>query len=399
MIVDLRPSHYTSFPIRARRNDFRMSEHLSRYQRIVIKIGSSLLVDKETGLRRQWLESLLADVATLSKQGKEVLIVSSGAIALGRRELADRGIELRDGYLKLKESQAAAAVGQIALSGIFRDTLQTHSLAAAQILLTIGDTEQRRRYLNARNTIATALQWNAIPIINENDSVATSEIRYGDNDRLAARVATMCGADLLILFSDIDGLYDAPPASNPNAKRIAHVPTINDQIEAMAGDAASIHSRGGMKTKIDAAKIASAGGTAMVIASGLKDHPIRSLAESAVGTWFDPNPNSISDWKKWIAGGLEVAGKITIDAGALMALEGGKSLLPAGVTEIEGHFQRGDTVAILGPNSHVVGRGLVEYCSDDAATVIGLKSSQIAEKLGPSARSSLVHRDNLVLDG
>ena len=375
-----------------------MNNHLSGFQRIVIKIGSSLLVDLDTGLRRSWLVSLIEDVASLSKQGKQILIVSSGAIALGRRELMDRQIDLRKGFLNLEESQAAAAVGQIALSQMFSENLKAHSLVAAQILLTIGDTEQRRRYLNARNTIATALSWNAIPIINENDSVATSEIRYGDNDRLAARVATMCSADLLILFSDVDGLYDSPPSTNQNAKLIPHVENIDSEIEAMAGAAASVHSRGGMKTKIDAAKIATSAGTKMVIASGKPHHPIQRLTESGTGTWFDPNPNSISDRKKWIAGGLEIGGKITIDAGALIALEGGKSLLAAGVTKIEGNFQRGDTVAILGPNGHTVARGLAEYDSDDAVAIIGLKSGEISERLGPSARSSLVHRDNLVVD-
>ena len=375
-----------------------MQDLVSPYQRIVIKIGSSLLVDPKNGLRRSWLDSLLDDVATLGTQGKEILIVSSGAIALGRRELLEKGIDLGDGFLKLEESQAAAAVGQIALSEIFSETLKAHSLVAAQILLTIGDTEQRRRYLNARNTIATALKWKAIPIINENDSVATSEIRYGDNDRLAARVATMCSADLLILFSDIDGLYDSPPATNPDANLIPRVTSIDSTIEAMSGEAASVHSRGGMKTKIDAAKIATASGTTMVIASGKHQHPIRRLAETGIGTWFDPNPNSISDRKKWIAGGLEVSGQITIDPGALIALEGGKSLLPAGVTKVEGDFQRGDTVAILGPNGHSIGRGLVEYDAQDALAIVGLKSSEISQQLGPSARSSLVHRDNLVID-
>jgi glutamate 5-kinase len=375
-----------------------MKNHLSGYSRIVIKIGSSLLVDPETGLRRSWLVSLIEDVSCLAKQGKQILIVSSGAIALGRRELKDRQIELREGFLDLEESQAAAAVGQIELSRIFSENLKAHSLVAAQILLTIGDTEQRRRYLNARNTIATALNWNAIPIINENDSVATSEIRYGDNDRLAARVATMCSADLLILFSDVDGLYDSPPLKNPDAKLIPQVQHIDDKIEAMAGSAASVHSRGGMKTKIDAAKISTSAGTKMVIASGIPHHPIQRLSETGIGTWFDPNPNSISDRKKWIAGGLEISGQVTIDAGALIALEGGKSLLPAGVTNIEGSFQRGDTVAILGPNGHVVARGLAEYDSDIADSIIGLKSSEIADKLGPSVRSALVHRDNLVID-
>ncbi len=376
-----------------------MTNSISDYQRIVIKIGSSLLVDPNSGLRKTWLDSLLEDVAQLAKDGKEILIVSSGAIALGRRELHEKDIALRSGFLKLEESQAAAAVGQIALSQIFSETLKAHSLIAAQILLTIDDTEQRRKYLNARNTIATALRWKAIPIINENDSVATSEIRYGDNDRLAARVATMCSADLLILFSDIDGLYDSPPSENVDAKLIPRVKVIDATIEAMAGEAASVHSRGGMKTKIDAARIATSSGTAMVIASGKQQYPIKRLTETRTGTWFDPNPNPISDRKKWIAGGLDISGKITIDAGALVALEDGKSLLPAGVVGIQGSFHRGDTVLVIGPNGQVLARGLAEYDSADAVSIIGLKSSEISARLGPSARNSLVHRDNLVLEG
>lgn len=376
-----------------------MSDHLSSYRRIVIKIGSSLLVDPESGLRRTWLDSLLCDIATLAMSGKEVLVVSSGAIALGRRKLLEKQIELRNGFLKLEESQAAAAVGQIVLSQLFSEKLKSHSLVAAQILLTIDETEQRRKYLNVRNTIATALSWNVIPIINENDSVATTEIRYGDNDRLAARVASMCSADLLVLFSDIDGLYDAPPANNPDAKLIPKVKTIDAEIEAMAGEAASIHSRGGMKTKIDAAKIATSAGATMVIASGQHQNPIQRLAEAGIGTWFDPSPNSISDRKKWIAGGLDINGKITIDAGALAALERGKSLLPAGISEINGTFRRGDTIQILGPDGNSIGRGLAEYDSEDANLIVGLKSSEISELLGPSARSVMVHRDNLALGG
>lgn len=375
-----------------------MSNHLAKFERIVIKIGSSLLVDPRNGLRTLWLESLLSDVAVLAKQGKDVLIVSSGAIALGRRELLDQKIALRDGFLKLEESQAAAAVGQIALSQLFSQILKTHGLIAAQILVTIGDTEERQRYLNARNTVATALKWKAIPIINENDSVATTEIRYGDNDRLAARVATMSRADLLILFSDIDGLYDSPPTTNPDAKLIPQVPCIDRRIEAMAGEAASEHSRGGMKTKIEAAKIATAAGTTMVIASGKSMQPLSALSETGHGTWFDPNPGSISDRKKWIAGGLGISGHITIDAGAFVALQNGKSLLPAGVMRIEGTFNRGDTVMLHGPNGLLIARGLAEYDSEDARDIIGLKSPEISDRLGPAARSSLVHRDNLVME-
>jgi glutamate 5-kinase len=375
-----------------------MTDCIARFDRIVLKIGSSLLVDPEFGLRKSWLDSLLADVAKLAEQGKEILIVSSGAIALGRRELKNKDISIRDGFLKLEESQAAAAIGQIALSRVFSESLKSHGLIAAQILVTIGDTEERRRYLNARNTVATALRWKTIPIINENDSVATTEIRYGDNDRLAARVATMSRSDLLILFSDIDGLYDSPPDQNPNATLIPRVTSIDDRIESMAGDAASVHSRGGMKTKIEAAKIATAAGTTMVIATGKPEHPLALLNETGKGTWFDPNPGSISERKKWIAGGLGISGHITIDAGALMALEGGNSLLPAGVMRIEGKFNRGDTVMLHGPNGHPVARGLAEYDSEDARDIIGLKSAEISERLGPAARSSLVHRDNLVME-
>ena len=375
-----------------------MTDCIARFDRIVLKIGSSLLVDPEFGLRKSWLDSLLADVAKLAEQGKEILIVSSGAIALGRRELKNKDISIRDGFLKLEESQAAAAIGQIALSRVFSESLKSHGLIAAQILVTIGDTEERRRYLNARNTVATALRWKTIPIINENDSVATTEIRYGDNDRLAARVATMSRSDLLILFSDIDGLYDSPPDQNPNATLIPRVTSIDDRIESMAGDAASVHSRGGMKTKIEAAKIATAAGTTMVIATGKPEHPLALLNETGKGTWFDPNPGSISERKKWIAGGLGISGHITIDAGALMALEGGNSLLPAGGMRIEGKFNRGDTVMLHGPNGHPVARGLAEYDSEDARDIIGLKSAEISERLGPAARSSLVHRDNLVME-
>ena len=291
--------------------------------------------------------------------------------------------------LKLNESQAAAAVGQIALSRAFSESFSEHGLAAGQILLTVGDTETRRRYLNARATVETLLAWNAVPIINENDSVATSEIRYGDNDRLAARVASMVGADLLILLSDVDGLYDAPPDVNSNAKFVADVQTITPEIEAMAGDAGNSLSRGGMKTKIEAAKIATAAGITMVIASGKLTHPISNLNQGAKSTWFAPSPNPINERRKWIAGGLEITGAISVDEGALLALKSGKSLLPAGVTEVTGTFSRGDTVNILGPLGHKVGRGLIEYDSVDAIKIVGLKSSQIAKSLGANVRSAM----------
>ena len=373
-----------------------LKRKIKSYFRIVIKIGSALLVDPSQGLRRDWMESLIADVASLKRRGREVLIVSSGAIALGRRRL---GGDISSRKLKLSESQAAAAIGQISLSQAYTESLAKHEINSGQILLTLGDTETRRRYLNARATITTLLRWKAVPIINENDTVATNEIRYGDNDRLAARVASMVGADLLVLLSDVDGLYTAAPTDDPDAKFLPEVESITREIEAMAGEATSGHSRGGMKTKIEAAKIATAAGTTMVIGSGKANHPLAAIDDGARSTWFAPSPNPINDRKKWIAGGLEVSGSIKIDSGALIALESGKSLLPAGVIGVTGVFARGDTVDILGPNGHKVGRGLIEYDAVDACKIAGLKTSQIEELIGSNIRATMIHRDDLVLDG
>ena len=342
------------------------------------------------------MESLIADIASLKRNGCEVLVVSSGAIALGRRKL---GGDVSSRKLKLSESQAAAAIGQIALSRAYSESLAKHDINTGQILLTLGDTETRRRYLNARATIMALLRWKAVPIINENDTVATNEIRYGDNDRLAARVASMAGADLLVLLSDVDGLYTAPPTSDPNAEFLSEVQSVTLEIEAMAGDAGSGLSRGGMKTKIEAAKIATGAGTTMVIGSGKVPHPLAAIDSGARSTWFAPSPNPINDRKKWIAGGLEVSGSIKIDSGALIALESGKSLLPAGVIGVTGVFARGDTVDILGPNGHKVGRGLIEYDSGDAGKIAGLKSAQIEKLFGSNIRATMIHRDDLVLDG
>lgn len=371
-----------------------LNRKIESYSRIVIKIGSALLVDQINGLRRQWLQSLIQDIAALKQNGKEVLIVSSGAIALGRRELHDA---ISNRKLKLEESQAAAAIGQISLGRAYSEALGVHGINAGQILLTLGDTETRRRYLNARDTIAALLRWNSVPIINENDSVATTEIRYGDNDRLAARVASMVGADLLVLLSDVDGLYTAAPEIDASAEFIPEVHSITPEIEAMAGDATNGYSQGGMKTKIEAAKIATAAGTTMVIGSGKTDHPLAAIDDGANSTWFAPSTNPINERKKWIAGGLEISGSIKIDSGALLALESGKSLLPAGITEVIGEFSRGDTVDILAPNGRKIGRGLVEYDSVDAIRVVGLKSLQIEKILGPNIRSAIVHRDDMVL--
>jgi glutamate 5-kinase len=368
--------------------------HVESFNRIVIKIGSALLVDQHTGLRRSWLASLVEDISQLKSAGKQIIVVSSGAIALGRREL---GQDANSRSLKLEESQAAAAVGQIVLSRAYSESLSQHQVTAGQILLTLGDTETRRRYLNARATIDTLLSWGAVPIINENDSVATNEIRYGDNDRLAARVASMTGADLLILLSDIDGLYTASPADNPQAELIPWVTAITPEIEAMAGDAVSATSRGGMKTKIEAAKIATASGTTMVIASGKIEHPLSALKRGARSTWFAPSPNPINKRKKWIAAGLAVTGTINIDQGAIKAIKAGKSLLPAGVTQVTGEFSRGDTIEICDQQGTAIGRGLSQYDFIDALKSIGLRRSEIEALFGPNIRSTMIHRDDLVL--
>jgi glutamate 5-kinase len=365
---------------------------LRKYKRITVKIGSALLVDRATGLKREWLASLVDDVASLIESGAEVLVVSSGAIALGRTIL---GLGKR--ALKLEESQAAAAVGQIALAGAWSEELGRKGLKSGQILLTLGDTEERRRYLNARATIGTLLKMSAVPIINENDTVATSEIRYGDNDRLAARVATMMGGDLLVLLSDIDGLYTAPPALDPKAKFLPVVERITPDIEAMAGAAASELSRGGMRTKLDAGKIATTAGTAMIITSGARQNPLTAVERGERFTLFKPSRTPVKGYKSWIAGQLEPAGRLTVDAGAVRALRSGKSLLPAGVKLVSGNFSRGDTVAVLSPEGLEIARGLVAYDAADAVRIAGLKTAEIEVVLGYQARSAMVHRDDLVV--
>ena len=369
-----------------------MTPRLGFYRRITVKIGSALLVDRQTGLKRQWLQALVADIAGLRSAGAEVLVVSSGAIALGRNILG-----LGRGPLKLEESQAAAAAGQIALAGAWSEELSKLGLKSGQILVTLGDTEERRRYLNARATIGTLLKMGAVPVINENDTVATSEIRYGDNDRLAARVGTMMESDLLILLSDIDGLYTAPPQLNPDAEFIPFVERITPEIEGMAGAAASELSRGGMRTKLDAGKIATAAGTAMIITRGDRLHPLAAIDSGERTTFFQPSERPVRGYKTWIAGQLEPAGRLSVDAGAVKALLDGKSLLPAGVTLVSGTFERGDTVAVLGPNGLEIARGLVGYDSADAVRIAGLKTAEIGNVLGHDARSALVHRDDLVM--
>jgi glutamate 5-kinase len=345
-------------------------------------------------VRAAWLSALVADIAKLHREGREILIVSSGSIALGRSRL-----KLPRGALKLEESQGAAAVGQIALARIWSEVLAAHGIGAGQILVTLQDTEERRRYLNARSTIAKLLEWRAVPVINENDTVATSEIRYGDNDRLAARVATMTSADLLVLLSDTDGLYDAPPLQNPNAKLISVVERVTAEIEAMAGDAGSELSRGGMRTKIEAAKIATTGGTHMLIATGKIKHPLAAIADGGRCTWFLTPANPVTARKRWIAGALEPKGTLTIDAGAVSALRAGKSLLPAGVIRVDGQFARGDAVVVRGPDTHEIGRGLVAYDAEDADRIKGRSSPDILAILGVSGRAEMIHRDDLVVGG
>ncbi len=370
-----------------------MTAHpLSSYRRITVKIGSALLVDRASGLKREWLASLCADIAALAGAGVEVCVVSSGAIALGRTIL---GLGRRP--LKLEESQAAAAVGQIALAEAWSEALGRRGLKSGQVLVTLGDTEERRRYLNARATISTLLKLKAVPIINENDTVATNEIRYGDNDRLAARVATMMGADLLVLLSDIDGLYTAPPARDPDARFIPFVEHITSEIEAMAGAAASELSRGGMRTKLDAGKIATTAGTAMIITAGTRLNPLSAIDRGERATFFRPSDTPVRGYKTWIAGNLEPAGRLIVDGGAVQALLSGKSLLPAGVRTAEGSFSRGDTVAVIAPDGCEVARGLVAYDADDAVKIAGLKSAQIADVLGYESRAAMIHRDDLVV--
>ncbi|WP_072396805.1 glutamate 5-kinase [Hyphomicrobium sp. CS1GBMeth3] len=362
-------------------------------RRIVVKIGSALLTDRETGtLKRDWLASLVADVAELVREGREVVLVSSGSIALGRHTLG-----LPTGPLELEQSQAAAAVGQISLAHAYQELAAQSGLTVAQILLTLGDTEQRRRYLNARHTIETLLELKAIPVVNENDTVATAEIKYGDNDRLSARVAGMVSADCLVLLSDVDGLYTAPPGTDPNVTHIPLVTEITSQIEAMAGDAGTELSKGGMKTKIEAGRIALGAGTNMVITTGKVMHPLRAISEGSRVTWFLAKQDPVTARKRWISGQLTPRGTVFVDAGAEKALAQGKSLLVAGVTRVEGTFERGDAVIIRSADGRELGRGLSAYAKGDAVNILGRKSSEIAEILGFEGGPELIHRNDMAL--
>jgi glutamate 5-kinase len=366
---------------------------LSTARRIVVKVGSALLVDQETGrLNRTWLETLVEDLLRLRERNQQVILVSSGAIALGRRQL-----KLAKGPLRLEESQAAAAVGQIRLAHAYKDLLEDKGVTVAQVLLTLEDSERRRRYLNARATLEALLELGAVPVINENDTVATAEIRYGDNDRLAARVAQMSSADCLVLLSDVDGLYTADPNTNPDAQFIERVLHITPEIEGMAGRTVSDVGSGGMATKILAAKIAVSAGCHMCISAGHHKHPVRRIEEGARSTWFVPTATPLAARKQWIAGTLKPAGAICIDEGALKALHSGKSLLPAGVVGTRGQFERGDTVSVLAPNGTEIARGIARYSDADANRILGRKSSEIETLLGIRGRAEMIHRDDLVI--
>lgn len=366
---------------------------LSAARRVVVKIGSALVVEEQTAApRAAWLASVAADVAALRARGTEVILVSSGAIALARRALG-----LTRKKLRLEEKQAAAAVGQIRLAGAWQEALAAHGMPAAQLLLTLEDSEDRRRYLNARATLGTLLDLGCVPVINENDTVATAEIRFGDNDRLAARVAEMTGADALVLLSDIDGLYTADPRKDPKAAHLPVVERITEEIMAMGGDPPPGYSSGGMRTKLIAARIATGAGCAMAIAIGKRDNPLRAIAEGARCTWFLPSPEGRSSRKRWIAGSLAPLGTLVVDAGAARALARGSSLLPAGVRGVQGSFHRGDPVSVQDEAGREVARGLAAYDVEDARRIAGHRSEELEEILGWRGRDEIVHRDDLVL--
>jgi len=365
---------------------------LSTARRVVIKIGSALLVDRTSGaLRQEWLLSLAADVARLKKQGKDVILVSSGSIALGRGAL---GLPRKD--LPLEQSQAAAAVGQIRLARAYEEALAPHGITTAQVLVTLEDSENRRRYLNSRATLETLIGLGAVPIVNENDTIATDEIRYGDNDRLAAQVAVTVEADVLILLSDVDGFYSANPALDPDAKRFDRIEQITPEIEAMAGDGVSGLSKGGMITKLLAAKMATAAGCAMAISEGSVMSPVSALEAEAASTWFTAQGDPQVARKRWIAA-MKTRGVITVDEGAAKALHNGNSLLPAGVRHVEGDFGRGDPLAILGPEGRKLGQGLSRYTAEEARALQGHRSDEIEAILGYAGRAALIHRDDMAL--
>ncbi|MQQ07141.1 glutamate 5-kinase [Epibacterium sp. SM1979] len=365
---------------------------LTAAKRVVVKIGSALLVDRATGrLKSDWLKTLAGDVSWLKSQGKDVILVSSGSIALGRGVLG-----LPPAELALEQSQAAAAVGQIQLARAYEDALAPHQITTAQVLVTLEDSENRRRYLNSRATLETLLSLGVVPIVNENDTIATDEIRYGDNDRLAAQVAVTVGADCLVLLSDVDGFYSANPGLDPTAKRFDVISQITPEIEAMAGDGISGLSKGGMITKLLAAKMATSAGCAMAITEGSAMNPLKSLAQGANCTWFTADGDPQAARKRWIAT-MKPRGTLTVDEGAARALMSGKSLLPAGVRHVEGDFGRGEPLAILSPDGRKLGQGLSRYTAQETKSIQGRKSAEIEPILGYAARAALIHRDDMAL--
>ncbi len=365
---------------------------LTAAARIVIKIGSALLVDRKTGaLRSDWLASLAQDVAWLKGLGKDVVLVSSGSIALGRGVLG-----LPSTTLALEQSQAAAAVGQIRLARAYEEVLAPHGITTAQVLVTLEDSANRRRYLNSRATMAQLLTLGVVPIVNENDTVATDEIRFGDNDRLAAQIAVTVGADQLILLSDVDGFYSGNPSEDATATRFDIIDIITPQIEAMAGDAGSGLSKGGMKTKLMAARTATNAGCAMAITEGSVMRPLSALENGANATWFTAQTDPKTARKRWIAA-MKPRGTVTLDAGAVAAMGRGKSLLPAGITQVDGKFERGDTISMLSPEGHVIGAGLARYSADETAQIKGHQSAQIEQVLGYPGRAALIHRDDMAV--
>jgi glutamate 5-kinase len=370
------------------------AERLANARRVVIKIGSALFVDQQTGaMNRAWLEGVCADVADMRRAGKEIVIVSSGAVALGRREL---NVPRRS---QLEDKQAAAAAGQIVLAHAYQEILRGFGITAAQVLLTLDDSERRERYLNASKTLLKLLGYGAVPVINENDTVATQELRYGDNDRLSARVAQMVSAECLVLLSDVDGLYTADPRRDANARFVEEVTELTREVLDMAGGPGSSHGSGGMQTKLEAARIAVGAGCRMCITTGHVARPISALLQGGKATWFLPTATPQAARKQWIAGTLKPKGSLRVDAGAERALAGGRSLLPAGVTEVEGVFGRGDAVTVVAADGSVIARGLTAYPYDEARQIAGRRSSEIPEILGYSGGDEIIHRDDLVLLG
>ncbi len=369
------------------------ADRLLAARRIVVKIGSALFVESHTGaLDRAWLDGLCEDVAELHRAGKDVVIVSSGAVALGAREL---GLDVR--RARLEDSQAAAAAGQILLAHAYQETLRRFGIKTAQVLLTIDDSESRKRYLNATRTLLTLLKHRVVPVVNENDTVATQELRYGDNDRLAARVAQMVSAECLVILSDVDGLYTANPRADAEAEHIPEVTSLTPELLGMAGGPGSSHGSGGMRTKLDAARIAMGAGCRMAIASGRVLRPLDALARGARATWFLPSASPTAARKQWIAGTLKPKGAVRVDEGAERALAGGRSLLPAGVVGVDGEFERGDAVAVLARDGAELGRGIIGYSAAESRAIAGRKSGDIESVLGYRGRDEMIHRDDLVL--